>query len=154
MCCTNLSEIPRELLRDIPGWTDAPVPICLNGDYRALAWCCKPGHSLSSGMACKRDLRLKEIGLSREEFTRIKDEFSDLHDWESKYACFGSFSYCCMRYQNCPRRDAGFSDKYPGQDYDVIYEKYAELKIDLSNRILKAAKNKALVEHLIDEKIS
>ena len=75
-----LKKIPKELLRDIPGWKNAPVPICMGGDYRALTWCCKPGLPLTFADKCKRDQKLKEIGMSADEFIRIKDDFSEQAD--------------------------------------------------------------------------
>lgn len=138
------------LLRNIPGWKDAPVPICMFGDYRALSWCCKPGSSLTFGFKCLRDEKLKEIGLSSEEFLKIKEEFSEKHGWESNFTCFGNFSYCCMRNGGCPRRDAGFEEKYPDQTIEETKEKYYTFKKELANVILKTAKNQSLVKDLID----
>jgi predicted metal-binding transcription factor (methanogenesis marker protein 9) len=143
-------KIPSSLLRDIPGWKDAPVPICMFGDLRALSWCCKPGSSLTFGFKCLRDEKLKEIGLSSEEFLRIKEEFSEKHGWESDFTCFGNFSYCCMRNGGCSRRDAGFADKYPDQTIEESKEKYYALKKELANIILKAAKNQSLVKDYIE----
>ena len=61
-------DIDQEKLRDIPGWEkNAPIPICMGGDYRALTFCCKPGYSLTFGFKCKRNKTLKEIGISPEE---------------------------------------------------------------------------------------
>ena len=69
-----MEEIDPEKIRQIPGWNNAPIHICMDADYRGLTFCCKPGHSLTYGFKCKRDLTLKELGLSPEEFIRIKEE--------------------------------------------------------------------------------
>jgi len=77
-----MPNIEQDKLRDLSGWEkDAPVPICMDGDYRALTFCCKPGSSLTYGFKCKRDEKLKEIGIDPEEFVRIKEEFSKENDW-------------------------------------------------------------------------
>ncbi|MHA1729735.1 MAG: hypothetical protein ACTSWY_13550 [Promethearchaeota archaeon] len=68
----GIGKIPVEFLRNLPGWKNAPVPICMNGDYRALSWCCIPGESLTFGYKCQRDKRLKEIGMSRKKITGIR----------------------------------------------------------------------------------
>ncbi len=151
MGAKGIKKIPKDLLRDVPGWKDAPVPVCMNGDYRALAWCCKPGYSLTFGFKCMRDDKLGEIGLSQEEFLKIKEDFSKKHDWDSDFPCFGSISYCCMRRGGCSRRDLALKEKYPDTSPEETYEKYATLKKELSNIILKAAKNQNLVKDLIEE---
>ena len=142
---------PKDKLRNIDGWNEAPVPICMGGDYRALAWCCKPGYSLTFGFKCLRDQVLKEIGLSSEKFLEIKENFSKLHDWDSEYPCFGSFSYCCMRNSGCSRRDTGLISKFKGMSFDEIKREYFILKKELSNLLLKEAKNKELVKDYIEE---
>ena len=135
-------EIDPDKLRDILGWEkDAPVPICMGGDYRALTFCCKPGYSLSFGFKCKRDKTLEELGLSSEEFIKIKEEFSKEKDWNSEIVCFGSISYCCMRRKGCPRRDVALSDRYPNMAYEDIMELYFQKKRELSKRILECIKN-------------
>ena len=70
-------NLDPDKLRDLPGWkNNAPVPICMGGDYRALTFCCKPGFSLTFGYKCRRDEALQEIGISTEEFIRIKERLS------------------------------------------------------------------------------
>ena len=60
-----MQELDKDKLRDLPGWEkNAPIPICMGGDYRALTFCCKPGYSLTFGYKCRRDKRLKELGIS------------------------------------------------------------------------------------------
>ena len=147
----EIDKIPEKFLRDLPGWEKAPVPICMFGDFRALSWCCKPGYSLTFGFKCMRDQKLKEIGLTIEEFQKIKENFSEKHGWDSDFTCFGSFSYCCMRRNGCSRRDAGFKDKYPNKSLEEIKQEYFAEKKKLANLILKAAKNQSLVKNLIDD---
>lgn len=145
-----LSNIPKDLLRDIPGWKDAPVPICMGGDYRALTWCCKPGLPLTFASKCKRDQKLKEIGLSSDEFIRIKEEFSEKHNWNSDFTCYGSLSYCCMRQGGCYRRDPALLQRYLGKDFSEILKIYYALKKNLAQLLLKNAKNHQVVQDYLE----
>lgn len=151
MTIDKLSNVPKDLLRDLPGWNNAPVPVCMGGDYRALSWCCKPGSALTFGFKCRRDERLKEIGMTPTEFVKIKGEFSRQHKWNSEYPCFGSFSYCCMRSGGCSRRDPGLKKRYPDKKMDDIMKEYYSIKKDLANVILKNAKRQDLVKGFIDD---
>lgn len=132
-----MEEIDPEKIRQIPGWNNAPIHICMNADYRGLTFCCKPGHSLTFGFKCKRDLTLKELRLSPEEFIRIKEEFSKENNWDSEVVCFGSISYCCMRRGGCPRRDIALSKRYPNIPLEEIMKIYFKKKKELSKRILE-----------------
>ncbi|MFX1340227.1 MAG: hypothetical protein ACFFDK_16570, partial [Promethearchaeota archaeon] len=106
-----MTKIDPNNLRDLPGWEkNAPIPLCMGGDYRALTFCCKPGYSLTYIFKCRRDETLEELGLSKDEFKRIKEDFSKENNWSSDAVCFGSFSYCCMRRNGCPRRDIGLTE--------------------------------------------
>lgn len=147
MSLKNRNFVDQKYLRDVPGWKDAPVPICMGGDFRALTFCCKPGHSLSFGFKCLRDKTLKEIGLSQKEFMRIKDEFSVLHDWDSSYPCFGSLTYCCMRRNGCFRRDTALAQRYPGKNFEESLEAYFTLKKELAKLILQAAERKEQLQN-------
>jgi predicted metal-binding transcription factor (methanogenesis marker protein 9) len=134
----NLEE---DKLRDISGWgKDAPVPICMGGDYRALTFCCKPGYMLTFGFKCKRDGVLKELGMNGKEFIRTKQQFSEENDWDSEIVCFGSISYCCMRRGGCPRRDVALKKKYPDKSMDEIMKLYFQKKKELAKRILEKVK--------------
>ncbi|OYT43351.1 MAG: methanogenesis marker 9 domain-containing protein [Candidatus Aenigmarchaeota archaeon ex4484_56] len=128
--------------RKVPGWDNAPVPICKGGDERALTFCCKPGYPLSFASICKRDETLKKIGITQEEFIKIKDNFSKENNWDSKITCFGSLSYCCMRKDGCPNRDAALSEIYKNLSYEKRLEIYFKKKKELADRILKFAYEK------------
>ncbi|MFX1344526.1 MAG: hypothetical protein ACFFBC_06240 [Promethearchaeota archaeon] len=131
-------NIPPDKLRDLPGWEEnAPVPICMGGDYRALTFCCKPGFSLTFAYKCKRNEILREIGLSPEEFIKIKEKFSKENNWESEIVCFGSISYCCMRVGGCPRRDVALVERYPGKPIEEIMKLYFQKKKELAKKILE-----------------
>lgn len=135
-------DLDQEKLRDIPGWEkNAPIPICMGGDYRALTFCCKPGFSLAFAYKCRRDKILSEIGLSPEEFMNIKENFSKENDWDSDIVCFGSISYCCMRRGGCPRRDLALSIRYPNMTIDEIMEIYFSKKKELARIILENIKD-------------
>ncbi|MHA1193136.1 MAG: hypothetical protein ACTSP9_12710 [Promethearchaeota archaeon] len=131
-------DLDPDKLRDLPGWKGAPIHICMDADYRGLTFCCKPGYSLTFGFKCKRDEILDEIGLSPEEFIRVKEEFSKENDWDSDIVCFGSISYCCMRRGGCPRRDQALFDRYPNKTKEEIMEIYYKKKRELAIIILKA----------------
>ena len=135
-------NIEKDKLRDLPGWErNAPIPICMGGDYRALTFCCKPGSSLTFGYKCRRDEKLLEVGITPEEFIRLKEEFSKENDWDSGIPCFGSVSYCCMRAGGCPRRDAALAECYSGMTLKEIMKTYFEKKKELARRILESVKD-------------
>ena len=137
-----MPSIEEDKLRDLPGWEkNAPVPVCMGGDYRALTFCCKPGYSLTFGFKCMRDEKLQELGISTEEFIKIKEEFSKENDWDADITCFGSISYCCMRRGGCPRRDVALVERYPGMPINEIMELYFQKKKELSKRILERIRN-------------
>lgn len=147
-------NLKKDKLRDVPGWEkDAPVPICMGGDYRALTFCCKPGHSLTFGFKCKRDEKLKEVGVDPEEFMRIKEEFSKENDWASDVVCFGSIAYCCMRRNGCKNRDVALVERYPEMPLEEIMKLYFQKKKELSKKILECVTNqegKEKVKELLD----
>ena len=134
-------DLDPEKLRDVPGWKDAPIHICMNADYRGLAFCCKPGYSLTHALICRRDDILNELELSSEEFMRVKEEFSKENNWDSEIVCFGSISYCCMRRNGCSRRDLAFVERYPEKTIEEIMKIYFKKKKELSKRILESVKS-------------
>ncbi len=149
----QLDKISNKYLRNLDNWPNAPVPICMGGDYRALTWCCKPGHSLTFGFKCMRNKRLKEIGITSKQFMKIKNEFSQEHNWDAPETCFGSLSYCCMRNGGCFRRDGALKRVYAGDNIDTAKAKYFAKKRKLAQKILKAVDNthKRRVKDLIGE---
>ena len=130
-------DLDPEKLRDVPGWKDAPIHICMDADYRGLTFCCKPGYSLTHAFTCKRDEILIEIGLTPEEFMQIKEEFSNENNWDSEVVCFGSLSYCCMRRRGCSRRDIALVERYPNKSLEEMMKIYFNKKKELSKRILE-----------------
>jgi len=144
-----LTDIPPDKLRDLSGWEEnAPVPICMGGDYRALTFCCKPGFSLTFGFKCRRDEKLKQIRMSSEEFINIKEDFSKENNWDSELVCFGSISYCCMRAGGCPRRDIALVERYPGKTIEEIMKIYYEKKKELSKKILESVNDPDVKEKI------
>ncbi len=130
-------------VRDLPGWEkNAPVPICMGGDYRALTFCCKPGYSLTFGFKCLRDRTLESLGIKSEEFIQIKESFSKENNWDSDIVCFGSISYCCMRRNGCPRRDEALKKRYPTMSREEFMKEYFSKKKELAKIILKSVKSK------------
>ncbi|MFX1391312.1 MAG: hypothetical protein ACFE9Z_14700 [Promethearchaeota archaeon] len=137
-----MEDIDPDKLRDLPGWEkNAPVPVCMGGDFRALTFCCKPGYSLTYIFKCRRDEKLEELGLSAEEFIQIKEKFSKENDWDSDLVCFGSLSYCCMRRNGCIRRDPTLIAKYPDLTPEERIELYFKKKKELSKKILESIKS-------------
>jgi predicted metal-binding transcription factor (methanogenesis marker protein 9) len=135
-------KLEEDKIRNIPGWEkNAPIPICMGGDYRALTFCCKPGYSLTFGLKCKRDDKLDELSLEADDFIRIKEDFSKENNWDSDLVCFGSLSYCCMRQGGCSRRDLALVERYPDKSIEDIMRTYFKKKKELSKRILKCVKN-------------
>ncbi len=138
--------------RDLDGWENAPVPICMGGDYRALSWCCKPGYSLTFGFKCLRDEKLKEIGMSLDQFVQIKSEFSQKNNWNSqKITCFGSLTYCCMRNGGCMRRDTALKKKYPNEPFDKVKARYFVKKKELAKILLENAPNQEAVQKYLKD---
>ena len=133
--------LDQDKLRQLPGWKDAPIHICMDADYRGLTFCCKPGYSLTFAFKCKRDEVLKKLGITPEKFIKIKEDFSRENDWDSELVCFGSLSYCCMRRGGCERRDPALRLRYPDRTKDEIMEIYYRNKKELAKRILNAANN-------------
>ena len=134
-------DLDPEKLRDVPGWKDAPIHICMDADYRGLTFCCKPGYSLTHTLICRRDDILNELELSSEEFIRVKEEFSKENNWDSEIVCFGSLSYCCMRRNGCSRRDLALMERYPVKSLEEIMKLYFNKKKELSKRILECITN-------------
>jgi predicted metal-binding transcription factor (methanogenesis marker protein 9) len=140
--------IDEKKTRNLPGWKFAPVPVCFGGDFRALAFCCHPGFSLTHSAICRRKSVLEKIGLSEEEYIEIKDAFSKRNNWDAPSVCFGSLSYCCMRRNGCPNtRDYVLYELYGEKDtpWEVIQEEYFSRKRLLCIELLKKARNKDLV---------
>lgn len=129
--------------RKMPGWEDAPIPVCYGGDARALAFCCKYIHPMPPGYECTRDEKLAEIGLSRERFIEIKEQFSRGNEpaWDAESTCYGSLAYCCMRSGGCVGRDAALQKAYPGLDFEAALNEYFSQKKKLAELITKAAEN-------------
>lgn len=143
-------KIAKEYLRDVPNWPNAPVPLCMGGDYRSLTFCCKPGYSLSHGAICRRDQALRELGLTPEKFMQVKEDFSKTHTWQGNNCCFGSLTYCCMRRGGCDRRDADLEFRYPTLSSEKYLAEYFRLKRELAKIILDLIKNRAKVADLYE----
>jgi predicted metal-binding transcription factor (methanogenesis marker protein 9) len=144
-------KINPKLLRDVPGWKNAPVPACYGGDYRSLTFCCHPGFSLTFGYKCLREKLLMEIELSEEKFIEIKDQFSKEQGWDAPTVCFRSLSYCCMRRGGCPAdRDNVLRSLYPRDNFDDTLKEYFKRKRLLAIRLLKAANRQDLVKPFIE----
>lgn len=116
-------------IQSMTGWYNAPKHICGGGDLRALAFCCLPIKP------CALHYALKEVGLSPEEFMKIKLEFARGTPIErGEGTCFGSMTWCCKITKPCFLRDgvltaSGLSDV-----------EYMRIKKMLSEHILKHRK--------------
>lgn len=113
------------------GWYNSPKHICGGGDLRALAFCCLPVKP------CAVHLALKEIGMSADEFVRLKLNFAEgtLLEYGDS-TCFGSMTWCCKITKPCFLRD-GVLDLVGLSDVE-----YMKLKKHLSEEILARRKNK------------
>ena len=131
------------LIRNVPGWEDAPVPLCHGGDPRALTFCCDPRCSLAHEQRCVLIRTLDKIGLSKEEYIQIKEKFTEEMGWSNDQSCFGSLAFCCMRSKGCYRRDPEV------ERLCNSFEDYYRKKRILAVRILKSARNNELVESYI-----
>ena len=146
-------DLDPEKLRNIPGWENAPIHICMGADCRGLTFCCKPGYSLTFGFKCSRDEALNDLDLTPEDFIKIKEDFSRENDWDSDIVCFGSISYCCMRKGGCSRRDPALQMRYPDKTREEFMKIYYEKKKDLAKIILEFVHNngnKEKVEPYLD----
>lgn len=82
------------------GWYNSPKHICGGGDLRALAFCCLPVKP------CAVHNALRQIGMTAEEFARLKLDFvkgTPLEYGDS--TCFGSMTWCCKITKPCFLRD-------------------------------------------------
>jgi TIM-barrel protein len=117
--------------QNMTGWYNAPKHICGGGDLRALAFCCLPVKP------CALHSALKQVGLSAEEFIKIKMDFSRGTPLEPGYGtCFGSMAWCCKITKPCFLRDSSLTSTRLS---DV---EYMQLKKKLSEHILKHLPNK------------
>jgi TIM-barrel protein len=82
------------------GWYNSPKHICGGGDLRALAFCCLPVKP------CAVHSALKQIGMTAEEFARLKLDFVQGTPLEyGDSTCFGSMTWCCKITKPCFLRD-------------------------------------------------
>ncbi len=86
--------------QNMTGWYNSPKHICGGGDLRALTFCCLPVKP------CAVHNALKQIGMTAEEFARLKLDF--VEDTPLEYGdstCFGSMTWCCKISKPCFLRD-------------------------------------------------
>jgi len=115
--------------QSMTGWYNAPKHICGGGDLRALAFCCLPVKP------CALHGALKQVGLSAEEFMKIKTDFARKTPIEyGEGTCFGSMTWCCKITKPCFLRD-GALEASGLSDLD-----YMRIKKKLSEYILKQRK--------------
>lgn len=137
--------------RNVPGWNNAPVPICHGGDLRALTFCCHPDYPLTFSSICLRERALERAGLPSRKYVEIKDWFSKVVGWDSPDVCFGSLSYCCMRRRGCPgERDRVLMELYGG-NFEKALEEYFLRKRVLAIHLLRRASNQSVVKELVEE---
>ncbi|MDH7593403.1 MAG: methanogenesis marker 9 domain-containing protein [Methanomicrobiales archaeon] len=88
------------------GWYNAPKQLCRGGDIRALTFCCLPVKN------CPLILFLKEVGLKKEDYVRMKQEAVAGTVLENgDLTCFGSLAWCCKATSPCMLRDATLKSK-------------------------------------------
>jgi tRNA-dihydrouridine synthase B len=130
---TTCPEVHQNPCRDLPGWLDAPLPPCRNGDLRGLVWCCK----IDKGGDCRRDEYLKKLGMTPQKFIEIKEKFSERENWKSEGTCWKSLAYCCMRFEHtCWLRDNALKEKYPKKTNEEALEEYYSKKKKLAEILM------------------
>jgi TIM-barrel protein len=109
-------------LQKMTGWYNAPKHICGGGDLRALAFCCLPVKP------CALHGALKQVGISAEEFMKIKIDFARKTPIEyGEGTCFGSMTWCCKITKPCFLRDSALeSIKLPDVEYMRIKKRLSE----------------------------
>ncbi len=107
------------------GWYNSPKHICGGGDLRALAFCCLPVKP------CAVHNALNQIGMSAEEFTKLKLQIVEgtLLEYGDS-TCFGSMAWCCKITKPCFLRD-GVLEVVGLSDIDFM-----RLKKQMSEEIL------------------
>jgi putative methanogenesis marker domain 9 len=107
------------------GWYNSPKHICGGGDLRALAFCCLPVKP------CAVHNALNQIGMSAEEFTKLKLQIAEGTPLEyGDSTCFGSMAWCCKITKPCFLRD-GVLEVVGLSDVDFM-----RLKKQMSEEIL------------------
>ncbi|HVP95847.1 methanogenesis marker 9 domain-containing protein [Methanoregula sp.] len=98
---------------DDEGWYNSPKQLCRGGDIRALTFCCMPVKE------CPLLPALKRIGMSKEEYVRMKmDAVKGTPLEAGPNTCFGSLAWCCKTSSPCMFRDMTLaSDKLSKREY-------------------------------------
>ena len=98
---------------DDEGWYNSPKQLCRGGDIRALTFCCMPVKE------CPLLPALKRIGMSKEEYVRMKmDAVKGTPLEAGPNTCFGSLAWCCKTSSPCMFRDMTLaSDKLSKKEY-------------------------------------
>lgn len=115
--------------QEMTGWYNAPKHICAGGDLRALAFCCLPVKP------CALHGALKQVGISAEDFMKIKMEFAEGTPIElGEGTCFGSMTWCCKITKPCFLRDSALTST------GLSDVEYMRIKKRLSGYILERRK--------------
>lgn len=116
------------------GWYNAPKHVCRGeGDLRGLAFCCPPVKS------CLLQRSIKKLGVSPEQFERIKMDFARGTMLEyGDSTCFGSLVWCCKLSKPCFLRDGVL------ETLGISDVEYMRLKKELGDYIVRHAGNGAL----------
>jgi tRNA-dihydrouridine synthase B len=110
---------------DEQGWYNSPKQLCRGGDIRALTFCCMPVKD------CPLIPTLKRIGISKEEFLKIKTEAVKNTPLDAgQHTCFGSLVWCCKISSPCMFRDITI------QQEGLTSKEYMRLKRELSDTIM------------------
>ena len=123
----TLSGLDAAITRytDEQGWYNSPKQLCRGGDIRALTFCCMPVKD------CPLIPTLKRIGITKEEFLKIKIEAVKNTPLEAgQHTCFGSLVWCCKISSPCMFRDMTI------QQEGLTNKEYMRLKRELSDTIM------------------
>jgi TIM-barrel protein len=98
---------------DEEGWYNSPKQLCRGGDIRALTFCCMPVKD------CPLIPSLKRIGMSREDYIRLKlDSVKGTPLEGGPNTCFGSLAWCCKTSSPCMFRDMTLTqERLPKKEY-------------------------------------
>lgn len=82
-------------------WEDAPKHVCRRKTAAGLVFCCPKTKNCPA-----RDTCLTDLGISNEDYRKIKKSFESEFDKNSDInVCFGSLTWCCKPSRTCQKRD-------------------------------------------------
>lgn len=118
--------------------------LCNASPLTSLVFCC------SVEKKCPfRDKALKILGISKKEYTRIKEE----NKIEAKGTCYGNLAYCCSLNSACESRDKAL------KELNISHSEYLKYKYKILTKLipenkLQLAENTKVIYMLAFEAVS